>query len=145
VVSGNVLTMLDLRDFQAAHMRSGNAVTVAAHRRDVPAGFRVLQLGDDASSRTTPVERYVERPRTVYTVSTGVYAVQPDVREHIPEGEHIGLPALVERLIAAGRRVGAFEHDALSVDVRHRDEYEQAIARYEELASSFSDPEREAA
>jgi NDP-sugar pyrophosphorylase family protein len=146
LVSGNALTTLDLRDFHAAHMRSDNAVTIATHRRDVPADFRVLQLGDDAGSGTTPVERYVERPRTTYAVSTGVYAVQPDVREHILAGEHIGLPALVERLTTAGRRVGAFEHDALSVDVRRRDEYEQAIAYYEEIAPSFSDPaERQAA
>jgi hypothetical protein len=68
------------------------------------------------------------------------------VQEHIREGEHLGLPTLVERLIAAGRRVGAFEHDGLSLDVRRREDYELAIARYEEIAPSFADsPEREAA
>jgi NDP-mannose synthase len=146
LVGGSVLTTLDLRRFHEAHVRSGNAVTVATHRRDLLADFAVLQLGDDAGVQTVPVERYVERPRTAYTASMGVYAIQPDVRAHIDDGEHIGLPALVERLIATGRRVGAFEHDGLSLDVGRRDDYEQAISRYEEIAPSFLDSgEREAA
>jgi NDP-sugar pyrophosphorylase family protein len=146
LVTGSVLTTLDLRGFHAAHVRSGNAVTVATHRRDLQADFAVLQLGDDASVETVPVQRYVERPQTSYTASMGLYAVQPDVRAHIGASEQIGLPALVERLIATGRRVGAFEHDGLSLDVGRRDDYEQAIARYEEIAPFFSDSvEREAA
>jgi NDP-sugar pyrophosphorylase family protein len=146
LVTGSVLTTLDLRALHAAHVRSGNAVTVATHRRDLLADFAVLHLGDDAGLETAPVDRYVERPQTSYTASMGVYAVQPDVRAHIGEGEQAGLPALVERLIATGRRVGAFEHDGLSLDVGRRDDYEQAIARYEEIAPFFSDSvEREAA
>ena len=146
LVSGNVLTTLDLRRFLDTHLRSDNAITIATHQRDVLADFGVLQLGENAGVPTVPVERYVERPRAVYTVSTGVYAVQPGVQEHIREGEHLGLPTLVERLIAAGRRVGAFEHDGLSLDVRRREDYEQAITRYEEIAPSFADsPKREAA
>jgi len=146
MVSGSVLTTLDLRAFQDAHVRSGNAMTVAVHRREVVADFGVLELGDDAGRHTVPVERFVERPRTAYAVSTGVYAFQPDIREHIQDREHLGLPALAERLIAAGRRVGAYEHEGLSFDVRRRDDYEQAVTRYEEIAPFYADSaEREAA
>jgi NDP-mannose synthase len=146
VMSGNVLTALDLREFHDAHLRSGNAMTVATHRRDVLTDLGVVQLGDDAGLQTIPVERFVERPRTAYTVSTGIYAFEPGVREHIHDDEHLGLPALAERLIAAGKRVGAYQHDDLSLDVRRRDDYEQAVSRYEEIAPFSGEPAaREAA
>jgi NDP-sugar pyrophosphorylase family protein len=146
VVSGNVLTTLDLHRFHDAHLRSGNAMTVATHRRDVLTDFGVVQLGNDGGRQTVPVERFVERPRTAYTVSTGIYAFEPGVRHHIHDDEHLGLPALAERLIAAGQRVGAYEHNGLSLDVRRRDDYEQAVSRYEEIAPFFGDSaEREAA
>jgi NDP-sugar pyrophosphorylase family protein len=68
------------------------------------------------------------------------------VREFIADGEHLGFPALVERLIEAGRRVGAYEHDGLWLDMRRPEEYEQAAARYEEIAPFLAGaPLREAA
>jgi NDP-sugar pyrophosphorylase family protein len=145
MVSGSVLTTLDLRAFQDAHVRSGNAMTVAVHRREVVADFGVLDLGDDSDRQTVPVERFVERPGTTYAVSTGVYAFQPVIREHIQDREHLRLPALAERLIAAGLRVGAYEHEGLSLDVRRRDDYEQAVTRYEAIAPFYDSAEREAA
>jgi NDP-mannose synthase len=146
IVGGNVLTTLDLRRFFDAHCRAGNAMTVAMHRREITPDFGVLQLGDDAASETVPVTRYVEQVRTEYAASMGVYALQAHACEHIATGEHLRLPELAERLIAAGEPVGAYEHDGLSLDLRRREDYEQAIARYEEIAPFFAEREaREAA
>jgi NDP-sugar pyrophosphorylase family protein len=146
VMNGNAVTTLDLRRFYESHLRSGNAVTVATHRREVLADFGVLQLGTAGDEQTMQVSQYVEKPRIAYTVSMGIYAVQPDVRDYIADGEHLGFPALVERLIDAERRVGAYEHDGLWLDVRRPDDYEQAATRYDEIAPFFADaPVREAA
>jgi NDP-sugar pyrophosphorylase family protein len=146
VVAGNVLTTLDLRRFYDTHVSSGNAITVATHRREVQTEFEVLDLASDGGGATIPVERYVERPSTSYVVSSGVYGVQPAVMRLIAEGEHLSLPSLVEQLISRGEPVGAYAHDGLSLDIRERDDYEQAVARYEEIATfAFEPAAREAA
>jgi NDP-mannose synthase len=146
VVGGNLLTTLDLRRFLEAHGRAGNAMTVATQRREIAADFGVLHLGDESDGETVPVMRYVEHARTAYTASMGVYAIRPDACEHIDTGEHLRLPQLAERLIAAGQNVGAYEHNGLCLDVRRREDYEQAIARYEEIAPFLAEADvREAA
>jgi NDP-mannose synthase len=146
VMNGNAVTTLDLRTFYAAHVRSGNAVTVATHRREVMADFGVLQFSARGDDEMAQVSQYVEKPRIAYTVSMGIYAVQPEVRDYIADGERLGFPALVERLIEGGRRVGAYEHEGLWLDMRRPDDYEQAAARYDEIAPFFADaPAREAA
>jgi NDP-mannose synthase len=146
VMNGNAVTTLDLRRFFAAHVRSGNAVTVATHRREVQADFGVLQFSSKSDEEMAEVSQYLEKPRVAYTVSMGIYAVQPEVRDYIADGERLGFPALVQRLIEDGRRVGAYAHEGLWLDMRRPDDYEQAAARYDEIAPFFADaPAREAA
>jgi mannose-1-phosphate guanylyltransferase len=143
VIDGNVLTTLDLHRFYDAHLEAGNALTIASHTRELRPDFAVLQLGDAAGSATFPVERYVERPRVAYAVSSGVYAIQPEVVAYVAPGEQLTFEELAAKLIAAREPVGAYAHDELSLDVREREDYEQAIARPDVFAPP--DHEREAA
>lgn len=138
VMNGNILTTLDLTDLVAAHAASCNAVTVAAHRRSVVADYGVLELTDGAPGATSVVTAYREKPATSHAVSMGVYAMQPEVRDAIAPGERLGLPELIGRLVAAGRRVGAYEFRGLWLDLRRREDYEAAVARYEEIWPLFS-------
>jgi NDP-sugar pyrophosphorylase family protein len=124
LMNGNVLTTLDYRALWDAHVASTNAMTIATHRREVVADFGVLRLGGDASDPM--VLDYVEKPSRTYDVSMGVYAIQPEVRQYVAPGEVLGLPDLVNRLLADGLQVGSFAHDGLWLDMRRREDFELA-------------------
>jgi NDP-mannose synthase len=132
LMNGNVLTTLDYRALWNAHHASSNAITVATHRREVVADFGVLRLGGDETAPA--VLDYVEKPSRTYDVSMGVYAIQPEVRQYVAPGEVLGLPDLVNRLLADGLQVGSFAHDGLWLDMRRREDFELAQLGVAEIA-----------
>ena len=135
LMNGNVLTTLDYRALWDAHRASGNAVTIATHRREVTTDYGVLLLGEDPNAPS--VLGYVEKPAATYDVSMGVYAMQPEVRRYIAPNEVLGLPELINRLVADGLPVGAFPYQGLWLDMRRREDFELAQQGIDGIAPLF--------
>jgi len=84
----------------------------------------VLHLGhgDDASR----VLAYDEKPEMTWNVSMGIYALEPEAVDLVPEGPS-DFPELVTALLDAGLPVGAFVHDGLWLDIGRHEDYENAV------------------
>jgi NDP-mannose synthase len=132
MLNGDVLTTLDYRALVRAHAEAGNALTIATHRRVVRSDYGVLHT-DGALGATRRVLAYEEKPELAFTVSMGVYVLEPDVLEHVPAGRHTDLPDLVLALLAAGLAVGSYAFDGYWLDIGREDDYRQAQADAERL------------
>jgi NDP-sugar pyrophosphorylase family protein len=128
MLNGDVLTTLDYRTLIDAHERSGSLLTIATHERSVNIDYGVLHV-DDGSR----VVGFDEKPTLAYTVSMGVYVLEPAVRAFVPASRPFDLPDLVQSLLDAGERVGAFPYDGYWLDIGRRDDYERAVAEFDEL------------
>jgi NDP-mannose synthase len=130
-LNGDVLTSLDYRAVVEAHRRAGNALTIATHRRVVRSEYGVLEV--NGSGEMQSVSGYEEKPEIPYTVSMGVYVVEPRALEQIPAGRHFDIPDLVLALLHAGEPVGSYPFDGYWLDIGRHDDYEQALADYETI------------
>lgn len=130
-MNGDIVTTLDYRHFFAEHERSGNAMTVATHRRTVRTNYGVLHVGD-AAGPICPVSGYEEKPEIPYTVSMGIYALSPVALEHIPD-QRFDIPDLVVALLDSGLPVGAYAFDGYWLDIGRHDDYDQALRDYETI------------
>lgn len=85
VVSGDVLTDVDLTDLARAHRRSGAAVTVCLVRRSDPRDFGIAVTDDEGR-----IERFLEKPTwgqvITDSVNTGIYVMNPEVLSRVPSG-----------------------------------------------------------
>ena len=63
----------------------------------------------------------------------GVYVLEPAVLRHIKPGERFDIPDLVLALLDAGEPVGSYLYDGYWLDIGRHDDYEQALADYEEI------------
>jgi NDP-sugar pyrophosphorylase family protein len=133
VMNGDVLTALDYADLVAAHRESGNVLTIASHRRDVQTEYGVLHLDGNAGD-TRLVRGYEEKPALRYVVSMGVYVLDPAVLKYIEEGQHLDLPELVLRLLAANEQVGSYLYEGYWLDIGRHDDYEKAIIEWERVS-----------
>jgi NDP-sugar pyrophosphorylase family protein len=124
VMNGDILTTLDYGTLMEAHARSGAALTVATHSKDVRLELGVVE-GDEGV-----ISGYIEKPTLHYEVSMGIYAYSPEALEHVPR-EHFDFPDLVLALIGAGRPVARYHFDGLWFDIGTADEHERAVAAYE--------------
>jgi len=124
-MNGDLLTNLDFTRLLVAHKAGGNIATIATHRRRVKSDYGVLHL---SSSQDDPlrVVGYEEKPEHTWTVSMGVYVLEPEVLEYIPATGYFDFPELVAALLEDGRRVGTYPHDGLWLDIGRHDDYERA-------------------
>ena len=133
VMNGDVLTSLDYARLYDVHREAGNTITIATHRRVVRSEYGVLHLDDAEGGPTERVTGYEEKPEVPYTVSMGVYMLEPRALEHVPAGAHFDIPDLVLALLGAGEPVGSFAFDGYWLDIGRHDDYEQALADYERI------------
>lgn len=131
-LNGDILTTLSFADLVAHNRRHGAIATMAVKERTVDVQYGVVHAHEDGR-----VERLEEKPQLRYTVSMGVYAMQPAIIDLIAPGERIDFPDLILRAIAAGHDVQTYRHEGYWRDIGNRDDYEAAIGDFESGADRF--------
>ncbi len=85
VISGDVLTDMDLGSVLDYHVSKGALATIGLKAVENPLEFGIVITRDDGS-----IERFLEKPSwgQVFsdTVNTGVYVLEPEIFDFIPEG-----------------------------------------------------------
>jgi NDP-sugar pyrophosphorylase family protein len=132
VTNGDVLTTLDICSLVTFHQQSGAAATIATHTRQVKVDLGVIQF--DGSQR---INGYIEKPVYNFAVSMGIYVFEPGVLSYIGYNEHLDFPDLVLRLLQAGEVVMGYPFSGYWQDLGRADDYEQAIADFENLRSQI--------
>ena len=132
MMNGDVLTALDYDHLVDVHRESGNALTIASHRRVVRTEYGVIHL-DGNAGETRVVTGFEEKPELPYIVSMGVYVLQPEALEYIEANQRLDLPDLVQRLLEANVQVGAYVYDGYWLDIGRHEDYEKAILEFEQV------------
>jgi NDP-sugar pyrophosphorylase family protein len=135
-MNGDVLTAIDYADLYRIHREAGNAMTIATHRRVVQTDYGVIHE-DGMIGETRRVIGYTEKPEIPYTVSMGIYVFEPAVLDHLEPDAYLDLPDLVLRLLGENMPVGHFLYDGYWLDIGRHDDYEKAIAEYEQLKDTL--------
>lgn len=131
IMNGDVLTTLDFADLMAFHKEHGNAITIATFERKVKIDLGVLKV------ESGTLADYIEKPEYSFTVSTGIYACKRDALSAIPETGRFDMPQLVLALKESGRRVGVYSGDFEWLDIGRLDDYETAVALFEEKRDEY--------
>jgi len=88
VISGDVLTDIDLSELVAFHEKQGAVATLALKAMENPLEFGIVITGQDGR-----IERFLEKPGwgDVFsdTINTGIYVLEPEVLDWIEEGRPV--------------------------------------------------------
>ncbi|MFN2504890.1 MAG: sugar phosphate nucleotidyltransferase [Acidimicrobiales bacterium] len=103
VISGDVLTDIDLSEVLAFHREKGAMATIALKSMENPLEFGIVIAREDGS-----IERFLEKPTwgQVFsdTVNTGIYVLEPEVFDYIPEGQSVDFSESVfPKLLSDGK------------------------------------------
>jgi NDP-sugar pyrophosphorylase family protein len=121
VLNGDVLTTLDLRALVGFHRECGFELTIASHERKTRFDYGVIEA--DVSGR---VRAFSEKPEVMSLVSMGIYVMEPEVLDVIPDGQPFDFPDLVHALVGAGRSVGVYPYTGYWRDLGRHEDYEAA-------------------
>ena len=88
VISGDVLTDIDLSAVVDFHQQKGALATLALCSVENPLEFGIVITREDGS-----IERFLEKPTwgQVFsdTINTGIYVLEPEIFDYIPEGRPV--------------------------------------------------------
>ncbi len=138
MMNGDVLTALDYAQLVDIHNESGNLLTIASHRRVVRTEYGVIHL-DGNAGETRVVTDFEEKPELPYIVSMGVYVLDPRALQYVEPNQHLDLPELVTRMLAANAQVGAYIYDGYWLDIGRHEDYEKAILEFEQVKPLLMD------
>ena len=93
----------DYRDVYDYHVNNHNDMTIVTMVKSFKIPYGVIETGEDGLMKALS-----EKPELSYQVNTGVYILNPDCIDEIPEGEFFHITHLMEKIKARGGRVGCF-------------------------------------
>lgn len=93
----------DYRDVYDYHVSNNNDMTVVTMVKSFKIPYGVIKTGKDGL-----LVSMTEKPEQTYMVNTGVYILNPNLIEEIPEGTFFHVTQLMENVKERGGRVGCF-------------------------------------
>ena len=93
----------DYRDVYEYHRNNHNDLTIVTAVKSFRIPYGVIETGEDGL-----MTGLQEKPEQTYMINTGVYILNPELIDEIPEGEFFHITHLMEKIKARGGRVGCF-------------------------------------
>jgi NDP-sugar pyrophosphorylase family protein len=117
----------------AGHRARRADATIGAYRRELRSEFGLLEVDD-----TMRMTGYKEKPAYQHLVSMGIYALRRDtVRPFVVSGEPLDMPALMQAMQQAGRRVFCHSQDCFWLDIGRPEDFAEAQAIVERDPQAF--------
>ncbi len=103
VMNADIITRVNFQDFYQSHLREAAALTVGVRQYEyiVPYGVVGTEGGQICSIE--------ERPKLSFKISCGIYIVNPDVLDLVPEGQFFDMPDLIGAAISRGYRTFRYQ------------------------------------
>ena len=93
----------DYRDVYDYHVNNYNDMTIVTMVKSFKIPYGVIETGEDGLMVSLQ-----EKPEHTYMVNSGVYILNSELIDEIPEGEFFHITHLMEKVKARGGRVGCF-------------------------------------
>ena len=126
VINGDVMTQVNFRSMLSYHADNHADMTVGVRRFELQVPYGVVDMeGPD-------VRRLDEKPTYRFFINAGVYLIEPTVLSLIKDRERLDATELIDRLLAAGKKVVGFPIHEYWLDIGRPDDYIQANADWSE-------------
>lgn len=103
VTNCDTLILADYDKIYDFHVKNGNVVTMVAAIKNITIPYGVLHTKE--SGELVGME---EKPRLSHMINTGMYVINPNVIDLIPEGCIFHMTHLVDKVRARGQKVGVY-------------------------------------
>ena len=123
VTNCDILIRADYASVYEFHQKGGYDISLVASAKEYVIPYGTCEL--DGAGHLSHIN---EKPRYEFLVNTGLYVLNPDVLELIPENQFYHITHLIEEAKNRGRKVGVFPiDDDAWIDVGQWTEYQKAV------------------
>lgn len=103
ITNCDALILADYSDIYQYHLNSGNDITMVSALKNIQIPYGVLHTGDNGG-----LESMEEKPKLSYFINTGMYIINPETIDLIPDDVMFHMTHLVEAVMKNGGKVGTY-------------------------------------
>jgi len=132
VMNGDLLTDLDFAAFFRWHQQGDALLSIATYMKPVNISLGVLDVNEERR-----VVGFREKPTLRFPCSMGVYAVQPELLELVPEGQLFGFDHLMHLMLERGLPARSYAFDGTWMDIGRPEDFHEACELFEKQPELF--------
>jgi NDP-sugar pyrophosphorylase family protein len=103
VTNCDCLVRADYEDLYLYHRKAGNAVTMVSALKNILIPYGVLKTKENGE-----LVNMEEKPKLSYFINTGMYVINPNIIQLIPDNVVFHMTTLVEKVQQSGGKVGVY-------------------------------------
>lgn len=103
VTNCDALILADYSDIYEHHKKTGNDITMVSALKNFTVPYGVLHSGADGE-----LLNIEEKPKLSYFINTGMYVINPETIELIPDNQLFHMTHLIEKVMNKGGKVGTY-------------------------------------
>jgi dTDP-glucose pyrophosphorylase/predicted transcriptional regulator len=124
VMNGDLLTNIDFEKMLDFHVDNNSKATMCVREYDIEVPYGVVNI---ANENILSIE---EKPIHSFFVNAGIYLLDPDCIDLIPDNEFYDMPTLFEELIVTKEKIVSFPLQEYWLDIGRIADYERANIEY---------------
>ncbi|MFQ5961950.1 MAG: sugar phosphate nucleotidyltransferase [Candidatus Methylomirabilales bacterium] len=103
VMNSDIITEVNFWDFYEYHVGQTADLTVGVRRHEYVVPYGVVDVGEGQ------IHSMEERPTLSFHINCGIYVVNPDILDLVPEGQLCDMPDLIRAAMRGGYRVCGYQ------------------------------------
>ena len=127
IMNGDLLTKVNFQQLLDYHMQHNGVATMCVRGYSYQVPYGVVRMEDE---RLTAID---EKPVQDFFVNAGIYVLEPEVLQWIPENSYYDMPSLFKELISKGMQTNVFPIREYWIDIGQRDDLDLANGQYQEV------------
>ncbi len=103
VMNSDIITKVNFQDLYQSHVRDAAAITVGIREYEYVVPYGVVEMED---GQICSIE---ERPRLSFHISWGIYVVNSDILDLVPEDQFFDMPDLIRVAVRSGYKAFGYQ------------------------------------
>lgn len=117
VINGDIFTNLNVENMMRFHIENKFDITVGTRKHSFQIPYGVIEAEDNG------IKQLKEKPIIEYLINGGVYCLNPDLVNLIPDNEYFEITDLINICIKNGKRIGSYEIQDYWMDIGRIEDY----------------------
>ena len=122
VINGDIITTQNFNNIKRFHNKKSATATMCVKNHTITNPYGVIKTQDDK------IVRFEEKPEYNSLINAGIYLLNPEILEIIPNNRYYDMPELFESLMSTKKNIVAYELKSYWIDIGHAIDYERANA-----------------
>lgn len=120
IMNGDLLTKVNFTQLLEFHLSSKADGTMCVRKYDFQVPYGVIETDGDS------ISKIVEKPVHAFFVNAGIYVLNPDFLDYIPQNQYMDMPSLFEKAKAKAHSLKVFPIHEYWLDIGRLEDFEKA-------------------